>query len=227
MLAINDKQKICIFSKGKTGTTSLQNQLPSDWRTVGEADVDWYGIGPEYFNRKSRQEEIVEYLYKNNYKLYFIVRDPWERYVSGFKEILQDYLSGISEGEEFKQLWEKIVYNKDKLIFWIDKLFYLTQFICDGEQEKKHNWGRAFTVHTNYHTCNYLDFCENFEATYIDSKDLNNFMLELGITPGERANISLKTDLQNVGKALKNCGHYYLIEKYLESEQESYQKLLW
>ena len=58
MLAINDKQKICIFSKGKTGTTSLQNQLTSEWKSVGEADVDWYGIGPEHFNRKSRQEEI-------------------------------------------------------------------------------------------------------------------------------------------------------------------------
>ena len=54
MLAINDKEKICIFSKGKTGTTTLQNQLPSEWKSVGEADVDWYGIGPEYFNRKSR-----------------------------------------------------------------------------------------------------------------------------------------------------------------------------
>ena len=225
MLAINDKQKICIFSKGKTGTTSLQNQLPSDWRTVGEADVDWYGIGLEYFNRKSRQEEIVEYLYNQDYKLYFIIREPWSRYVSGFKEILQDYLSGITYEEEFADLWEKIIYNEERLTRFIDRLFYLSEFICEGTQEKKHNWGRAFTVHTNYHTCNYLDFCEGFDATYIDSKNLDKFMLDLGIEPGERANMSNKKDIEHIEKALKNCGAYYLIDKFLEPEIKRYQHI--
>jgi hypothetical protein len=225
MLAINDKEKICIFSKGKTGTTTLQNQLPSEWKSVGEADVDWYGIGPEYFNRKSRQEEIVEYLYEEGYKLYFIIRDPWSRYVSGFKEILQDHLGGIANEDEFSELWHKIVYEEERLIRCIDRLFYLSEFICEGTQEKKHNWGRAFTVHTNYHTCNYLDFCENFDAIYIDSKNLDDFMLKLNIAPGERANTSHKQDLICVGKALKKCGAYYLIEKFLEPEIKRYQQI--
>ena len=225
MLAINDKEKICIFSKGKTGTTSLQNQLSSEWKSVGEADVDWYGIGPEYFNRKSRQEEIVDYLYKKDYKIYFIKREPWSRYVSGFKEILQDYISGITYEEEFTELWQKIIYNEERLIRFIDRLFYLSEFICEGTQENKHNWGRAFTVHTNYHTCNYLDFCEDFDATYIDSKDLDKFMLDLGIQPEERANISIKKDLECVERALKKSGAYYLIEKFLEPEIKRYQQI--
>ena len=36
MLAINDDKKICIFSKGKTGTTTLQNRLSTNWKTIGK-----------------------------------------------------------------------------------------------------------------------------------------------------------------------------------------------
>ena len=192
MLAVNDDKKICIFSKGKTGTTSLQNLLEdnTNWKTVGEAEVDWYGIGPEHFAGMSRQEEIVEYLDKQGYNLYFIIRNPWKRYVSGFKEILQDYISGIAPDDEFLPLWEKVVYDKTRLIDYIDRLFYLTQFICDGKQQEKHNWGRAFTLHTNYHTCNYLDFCEQFKATYINNSNLDDFMVHLGLEPGVRMNTS-------------------------------------
>ena len=91
MLAINDNKKICIFSKGKTGTTSLQNLLENkaDWKTIGEAEVDWYGIGPEHFAGISRQEDIVKHLHKQDYETFFIIRNPWQRYVSGFKEIFQ------------------------------------------------------------------------------------------------------------------------------------------
>ena len=119
MLAVNDDKKICIFSKGKTGTTSLQNLLEdnTNWKTVGEAEVDWYGIGPKHFAGMSRQEEIVEYLDKQGYNLYFIIRNPWKRYVSGFKEILQDYISGIAPDDEFLPLWEKVVYDKRTYLF--------------------------------------------------------------------------------------------------------------
>ena len=44
-------------------------------KTVGEAEVDWYGIGPEHFAGMSRQEEIVEYLDKQGYNPYFIIRN--------------------------------------------------------------------------------------------------------------------------------------------------------
>ena len=81
---------------------------------------------------------LVEYLHDQGYQLYIIIRDPWKRYVSGFKEILQDYISGVAPDEEFLPLWEHIVYDKERLVNFIDRLFYLTQFICDGEQELKH-----------------------------------------------------------------------------------------
>jgi len=228
MLAVNDDKKICIFSKGKTGTTSLQNLLEdnTNWKTVGEAEVDWYGIGPEHFAGMSRQEEIVEYLDKQGYNLYFIIRNPWKRYVSGFKEILQDYISGIAPDDEFLPLWEKVVYDKTRLIDYIDRLFYLTQFICDGKQQEKHNWGRAFTLHTNYHTCNYLDFCEQFKATYINNSNLDNFMVHLGLEPGVRMNTSKPRDIDSVSDALINCKHYYLIEKYLQPEIARYENIM-
>ena len=226
MLAVNDDKKICIFSKGKTGTTTLQNKL-TDWRTVGEAEVDWYGIGPAHFNFKSRQEDIVKYLDSKGYELIFIVREPWKRYVSGFKEVLQDYISGIATAEEFLTLWQKIVYDEKRLVAFIDRLFYLTQFICDGKQEQKHNWGRAFTLHTNYHTCNYLDFCEQFKGSYVDSNYLDDFMKRLHLDPGERANTSLVKDIQCIESALKKCNHYYLIEKFLEPEIKRYEHLVY
>ena len=228
MLAVNDDKKICIFSKGKTGTTSLQNLLEdnTNWKTVGEAEVDWYGIGPKHFAGMSRQEEIVEYLDKQGYNLYFIIRNPWKRYVSGFKEILQDYISGIAPDDEFLPLWEKVVYDKTRLIDYIDRLFYLTQFICDGKQQEKHNWGRAFTLHTNYHTCNYLDFCEQFKATYINNSNLDDFMVQLGLEPVVRMNTSKPRDIDSVRDALINCKHYYLIEKYLQPEIARYENIM-
>lgn len=230
MLAVNDNKKICIFSKGKTGTTSLQNLLENkaDWKTVGEAEVDWYGIGPEHFAGISRQEDIVEHLHKQDYEIFFVIRNPWKRYVSGFKEILQDYISGIAPGEEFLPLWEKIVYDRDRLVEYIDRLFYLTQFICDGEQELKHSWGRAFTLHTNYHTCNFIDFCEQFKnISYIDSSNLDWFIKEvLELEPGVRMNTSKPRDIDSVRDALLNCKHYYLIDKYLKPEITRYENIM-
>lgn len=228
MLAINDDKKICIFSKGKTGTTTLQNRLSTDWKTIGEGDVNWYGIGPEHFSGMSRQEDIVEHLHKEDYEIIFIIREPWQRYVSGFKEILQDYISGIAPGDEFLPLWEKVVYDHDRLVEYIDRLFYLTQFICDGEQQATHSWGRAFTLHTNYHTCNYIDFCEQFKnISYIDNSNLDWFMSEvLEIEPGKRENTSRKKDIECVERALLECKHYYLIDKFLRPEIDRYESIM-
>lgn len=229
MLAIHDKDKRVIFSKGKTGTTTLQNALEGieGWdKVMGEGDTTWYGIGPEEFGRKARQEEVVATLSALDYDILFIIRKPWARYVSGWKEILQDYISALIPEDEFIEFWNKLINDPEQLIKYIDRLFYLTQFVCSEEQTVEHSWGRAFTLHTNYHTCNWLYMCNQFpNATIIKTENLTSFMRGLGIGSVNKSNVSRQSDIDALETALKECKHYYLIEKFLLPEQKRYDNI--
>ena len=92
MLAVNTDKKIAIYSLGKTGTTTLIDTLPNDWHTTGEISADFMHtlfpnvLEPGYVG----QYNALQHLYSNDYNITIVIRQPWKRYVSGIKEVLQD-----------------------------------------------------------------------------------------------------------------------------------------
>ena len=228
-MALHDLSDKGIYQQFRIATNRMSHgriTLEGWDKVMGEGDTTWYGIGPEEFGRKARQEEVVATLSALDYDILFIIRKPWARYVSGWKEILQDYISALIPEDEFIEFWNKLINDPEQLIKYIDRLFYLTQFVCSEEQTVEHSWGRAFTLHTNYHTCNWLYMCNQFpNATIIKTENLTSFMRGLGIGSVNKSNVSRQSDIDALETALKECKHYYLIEKFLLPEQKRYDNI--
>lgn len=230
MIAIDKNYTTVVYSLGKCGTTSFTNALDEQWHYAGEENITWYNA--KHADDRNRPMEQKEALYRaineHNCSPVFIVREPWKRYVSGFKEILQDYISALVPTEEkFIVIWNDLMADADLLINYIDRLFYLSQFITNEQYRKEHeyNWGRNFSLHENYHTRNWLLMLNDFPgARIIDSNNLDQYITELGYTP-KRDNTSNPQDINHLENALLNCGSYYLIEKFITPEIQRYNNL--
>ena len=83
-----------------------------------------------------------------------------------------------------------------------------------------------FAIHHNYHTKNWLYSVKDLNATFIDSSELDNFIKELNLSPATHTNVSDPVFLKRLEECIKNTDIFFYIQKYLESELESYQKLL-
>lgn len=230
MLALNNDKTHLIFSVGKTGSSSVQKVLDSTWLTVGESNINYIEwiqpCHPDDANRKMRQYEALDeitFIYKP--KVTCIIREPWQRFVSGTKEILQDYSYLLyKDHNQFDENWNRMMNNADVLADILSRIFYITEFDTD-EYYRKHtfNWHRSFSIFHNYHTKNWLHKVKEIpNANIVLINELDNFIASLGYTP-IRENVSNKRDINAIDTALKNCNVYHIIEKYLEPEIKLYE----
>ena len=226
MLAINLNKQIVIYSLGKTGTTSLINSLTNDWYSTGEISADFMKeLYPDSFNGHVDQYKALQFLYKQQFKVYVIIREPWKRYVSGIKEVMQDNLNPMFE-DPINEVYSNL--SDQKLTKAIDRLFYLSEFKreTDFKFDKTFPYPSDFAIHHNYHIRNWLYSVKDLNATFIDNSNLNNFIKGLGLTPAERTNVSNPEFIKRLETSIKSTNIYFYIEKYLHSEIETYQKLI-
>jgi len=230
MLALNEDKKHLIFSVGKTGSSSIQKVLDSTWLSVGESNIkysEW--IQPYHHDdaeRKMQQYEALdEIMFIYNPKVTCIIREPWKRFVSGTKEILQDYCYLLyKDHDQFEENWNRMMDNPAVLAEILSRVFYITEFDTD-EHYRKHtfNWHRSFSIFHNYHTKNWLHKVKQIpNANIISINELDNFIASLGYTP-VRENVSSKRDIDAIDTALKNCNVYHIIENYLKPELQLYE----
>jgi len=226
MLAINLNKQIVIYSLGKTGTTSLINSLTNDWYSTGEISADFMKeLYPDSFNGHVDQYKALQFLYKQQFKVYVIIREPWKRYVSGIKEVMQDNLNPMFE-DPISEVYSNL--SDQKLTKAIDRLFYLSEFKreTDFKFDKTFPYPSDFAIHHNYHIRNWLYSVDKFNATFIDSSNLDNFIKDLGLLPATHTNVSDPLFLTRLEACIKNTDIFFYIEKYLESELGAYQKLI-
>jgi hypothetical protein len=233
MLALNKNKTHLIFSVGKTGSSSLQKILNDDWISVGEMHVkysEW--IDPYHIDDKDRMmnqyEAVDEITFIHNPKVTCIIRDPWKRFVSGMKEVLQDYSYLLyADHDQFIENWNRIMSDENVCKEIIDRVFYITEFDTD-EFYRKHtfNWHRSNAVFHNYHTKNWLHIVKEIpNANIVRIEELDDFIKSLGYTP-IRENVSQKNHLDTISKALKMCNVSHIIDKYLEPEINIYNKII-
>ena len=226
MLAINVQKQIAIYSLGKTGTTSLINSLSDDWHSTGEISADFMSeLYPDNFSGHVDQYKALQFLYEQQFKVYIIIREPWKRYVSGIKEVMQDNLNPMFE-DPINEVYSNL--SDQKLTKAIDRLFYLSEFKreTDFEFDKTFPYPSDFAIHHNYHIRNWLFSVKDLNATFIDNSNLNDFIKGLGLTPAERTNVSNPEFIKRLETSIKSTNIYFYIEKYLHSEIETYQKLI-
>lgn len=226
MLAINQNNKIVIYSLGKTGTTSLINSLSHDWYSTGEISADFMSeLYPNNFTGYVDQYKALQFLHDKEYAISIIIRDPWKRYVSGIKEILQDNLNVIFN-DPINEIYSNL--SDEQLIKFIDKIFYLSEFKRENgfDFDVDFPYPSDFAIHHNYHIRNWLYTVKDFDATFINSNNLNNYISDLGLTPTERTNVSNPEFIKRLETCIKKTNIYFYIERYLHSEIETYQKLI-
>lgn len=230
MIAIDKDYTTVVYSLGKCGTTSFVNALDDTWRFEGEQNVTWYNALHERDNDLPIQQLKVLRLSVDEHRCspVFIVRDPWLRYVSGIKEILQDYNSALLRTRDLQRtVWKELMSDKQMLIDYLGRLFYLTEFRTNEQYqtENQYCWGRNFSLHENYHTRNWLATIDQFPgARVINCTELDNFISELGFAP-RKDNVSPTEDLAKIEDALLNLPIMDLVDLHLKPEIEQYQKL--
>ena len=233
MIALSPDKETLIFSVGKTGSTALIDAL-NTWKTVGEDNLlygEWMpdchtdDLGRHFISQKETLEEIVNHY---NPQITFIVREPYSRFISGMKEIAQDYISVLGNNN-FNQLWFDVIDDKKMCTDLISRIFYLGEFKTTPDYAKIYNydWHRSFSVFHNYHTKNWLSntVLQYPDARIIDNKNLNGFMEELGVTPISK-NVSKLKEIETIKHGVENCDVKHLIDKYLQPEIAAYNKII-
>ncbi len=231
MLALNKDKSLLIFSVGKTGSTSIQRVLDNSWLTLGEERPlysEW--ITDSHIDDQQRyltQYEMVDELAAiYNPQITCIIRDPWKRFVSGMKEVIQDYCFHLYKEDQFLENWNRIMDDDELCKDIINGLYYLSEFETNKTyQETVFDWHRSFAIFHNYHTKNWLHKVVGLpDSKIITVENLDDYITSLGFTP-TRENVSNKRDIKTVESALKKSDVYHLIEKYLEPEIKLFKSI--
>lgn len=214
MLAVKKDFSVAVYSKGKTGTTTLLNCLSDDWWGVGEFEVDFMR------NQPISQWQAVEMLNDSGVLTHVVVRDPWRRFVSGIKEILQDSIYTLGDSDLRQNVWQYYMNNPDALRDQIDKLYYLTTY-------KQGNPGHAlFAMHENYHTVNWLYQINQIKnVNIVHNNELDLLIADLGLTVQAHSNVSNPPDIWAIERAVLRANSVHFTLEYIKPEIELYNDL--
>ena len=215
MLAVKKDFSVAVYSKGKTGTTTLLNCLTDDWWGVGEFTVDFLG------SESMEQWQAVQYLSERDVPLHVVVRNPWRRFVSGIKEILQDSIYCIGDERLRLLVWQYFMNHNDALRDQIDKLYYLSTY-------QHGRPGHAlFALHENYHTVNWLHEIKQIKnADIVDSSELDSLIKQLDLVPQDHSNVSNPPDIQAIERALLRCNSVHFALEYVKKDIQTYNNYL-
>lgn len=214
MLALKKDFSVAVYSKGKTGTTTLLNCLSDDWWGVGEFEVDFLS------NESMNQWQAVQYLNERNVKIHVVIRNPWQRFISGIKEILQDSIFCIGDERLRVLVWQYFMNNPDALRDHIDKLYYLSTY------KHGHPGHALFAIHENYHTINWLhEIKEINNVNVIDNSELDNLISALGLVPQQHSNVSNPMDIWSIERAVLRCNSAQFALEYVKKEIQLYNNI--
>ncbi len=236
MLVVKSDLSCAVYSVGKTGSSSLLNCLDSNWHGVGEFSPDFmFNLAADYYeklyaDRKASyvdQFDAINYIGSTGADIYCLIRNPWQRYVSGIKEILQDSISALGD-EMFRTVWQHLMNNPTVLVDYIDRLYYLS------EHKPVKDKPSQFVLHTNYHTRNWLHEVEclisKYDAKLVLAHELDSFITSLGLEPGARQNVSNPRDIERIQTALINTVSYsrnsFVIRDYVNQDIQIFNSIV-
>ena len=245
MLLVKKDCSMLVYSVGKTGTTSmLKSVLGFNPPPFGDAglfvDLDFVGIGEgsarivlEHFNLIDKDDHdhidqfvALQRLIEKGAVPHFVIRNPWERYVSGVKEVLLDLLEPLYADRNGIKLSEIVLDNPSKCEDLLNRFIYLTEYDAVNLSKYNYKYVKSYAINDNYHTRNWLKEINHFKnKVIIDSKNIDKFTAELGYIPVEYQNTT-KKDLKNsLGEIIKKLNLYFVLEEYLSHEITEYHKL--
>ena len=234
-----------VYSVGKTGTTSmLKSVLGFNPPPFGDAslytDLDFIGIGEgsarvilEHFDLIDRDDHehinqfvALQRLIEKGAVPHFVIREPWQRYVSGVKEVLLDLLEPLYASENGLKLNEIVIDDPLKCEDLLNRFIYLTEYDAINLSKYNYKYIKSYAINDNYHTRNWLKEVSHFKnKVIINSKNIDKFTAELGYTPVEYQNTTEKDLKDSLGNIIQNLNLYFVLEEYLSHEINEYNTL--
>ena len=219
-----DKSEL-LYSRGKTGTSTLEDYLKNnfDWNVVPDGQSKYFLEVEQMFYKENISPEIT-----------FIIRNPRKRYKSGIRELL----------------WGPHIYNAqpmtDREFFELLAIHKTTEkrfFLSDDHAYSKTFWENSisfligitngdFSFNNNYHVSNWLHevlfaIILGYDVNLVNTEGLDDFFEErFGETPARK---NIKDQKINdifdeiFGDAKLRC--FTGLEKYLETELAIYRFL--
>jgi len=234
-----------VYSVGKTGTTSLlKSVLGFNPPPFGDAslytNLDYIGIGEgsarvilEHFDLIDKddhdhidQHNALKRLIDNGAIPHFVIRDPWQRYVSGVKEILLDLLEPLYGNDNGIKLNELVLDNPSTCEDLLNRFIYLTEYDAINLSKYNYKYVKSYSINDNYHTRNWIKDVSHFSnKVIIDSKNIDTFTKEIGFVPVEFQNTTEKDFKLKLENIIKNLNLYFVLEEYISHEKAEYLRL--
>ena len=245
MLLVKKDCGMLVYSVGKTGTTSLlKSVLGFNPPPFGEAslynNLDFIGVGEgsariilEQFDLIDRDDHehidqfvALQRLIEKGAIPHFVIRDPWERYVSGVKEVLLDLLEPLYADKNGIKLNEIVLENSLKCEDLLNRFIYLTEYDAINLSKYNYKYVKSYAINDNYHTRNWLKEISHFKnKVIIDSKNIDKFTAELGYIPVEYQNTTEKDFKNKLSEIIKNLNLYFVLDEFLSHEVNEYSTL--
>tara|TARA_B100000073_G_scaffold24096_1_gene18787 strand:+ start:462 stop:1220 length:759 start_codon:yes stop_codon:yes gene_type:complete len=245
MLLVKKDCSMLVYSVGKTGTTSLlKSVLGFNPPPFGDAslyvNLDYVGVGEgsarvilEHFDLIDKddhdhidQYEALKRLIDKGAIPHFVIREPWERYVSGVKEVLLDLLEPLYGSQNGIELNDLVLQNPLKCEDLLNRFIYLTEYNAINLSKYNYKYVKSYSINDNYHTRNWIKEISHFNnKVIIDSKNIDRFTKEIGFTPVEYQNTTEKDFKNKLESIIKNLNLYFVLEEYLSHEISEYSRL--
>ena len=245
MLLVKKDCSMLVYSVGKTGTTSLlKSVLGFNPPPFGDAslytNLDYIGVGEgsarvilEHFDLIDKddhdhidQHNALKRLIDNGTIPHFVIRDPWQRYVSGVKEILLDLLEPLYGSDNGIKLNELVLDNPSTCEDLLNRFIYLTEYDAINLSKYNYKYVKSYSINDNYHTRNWIKEVSHFSnKVIIDSKNIDTFTKELGFVPVEFQNTTEKDFKLKLESIIKNLNLYFVLEEYISHEKAEYLRL--
>lgn len=219
-----DKSKL-LYSRGKTGTSTLEDLLKNNF--------DWNVI-PDGQSKYFLEVEQMLYKEKNLPEITFIIRNPRKRYKSGIRELLWGPHIYDAQPMTDKEFFESLARHKttEKRFFLSDDHAYSKAFWENSVSFLMGITNGDFSFNNNYHVSNWLHevlfaIILGYDVNLVKTEDLDNFCKERFKETPTRKNVKDQkiNDIfdEIFGDAKLKC--FLGLEKYLETELAIYRFL--
>ena len=229
MFFLNNKLKRLYFSRGKVGSSTFCTTLTSKENNPNWQDwEDLSGTGYDFSFYKKRPEVLQDY------EITVIIRDPWDRYISGLKEDIIgphrygfDFTAGTTNNGDPIVKWQQNAIW-DKAEFWEGSLRQMF-----ATAEPYYQTPEMFSAGFNsYHLSNFLYNVPILSVVRPDVKvmlsdNITDYIQNTyGVKVLKNFNVSTPGMTEAITTAIDNLNYRNYIESYLKPEVNLFNQLV-
>lgn len=213
MILLDDTNKRVILSARKCGISSLR--ICAKGFKDKSSDIEYDKCNPDPFNFTGKHD----FSYWKDYDVILVIRNPWERYVSGIRSLWRPRTGTHQKFYQHSKYWETDYPKKYGDV--------RTNMNASLKKWWHKHFKGDFAINNDGHICNWLDKTLQLEyksLEIVDTKQLYDWQDRNGF---------IRTKNHVSGAKEIRCIHEFLynnyreeLQDYLKEEVEIYEKML-